>query len=154
MKEMRRIERKMDDHEAMELLVGGEYGILSTVSAENEPYGVPVSYVVYGDSIYFHCATVGSKLDNILNNNRVCFTVVGQTRVLPEKFSTEYESVVVYGNAAIVNKEEDKIKALMELIRKYSPNFINEGEEYINKAHNRTALVQIKISSYSGKHRV
>lgn len=151
---MRRIERKMSDEKTNALLKDGEYGILSTVSKENMPYGVPLSYVMVDEAIYFHCATVGTKLDNILNNSNVCFTIVGKTRVLPDKFSTEYESVIVFGQASLIENENEKIQILQEIIQKYSPGFLEEGLKYIKQAHEKTKIVKIKIDHFSGKNRV
>ena len=153
MKTMRRIERQMSEMESFELLNKGKYGILSTCGEDNQPYGIPLSYVVINKDIYFHCAGVGTKLDNISVNDKVSFTVVGKTEVLQEKFSTEYESVIAFGHA-IKLKEEEKYEPLMEFIRKYSPEFIEEGKLYIDKAKEKTTLVKIKIYSFSGKHRV
>lgn len=153
MKSMRRSDRKMDEKEALELLRRGEYGILCTCGSDNQPYGVPLSYVVIEDSIYFHCAEEGSKLDNITENSKVSFTVVGSTRLLPEKFSTAYESVIVMGNAFSVS-EEKKYDPLMELIYKYSPDFLEEGRAYVERAKSKTKIVRIKIESITGKHRV
>lgn len=152
MRKMRRSDRQMTQDEAMELLGRGEYGILSTIGEDNQPYGVPVSYALVDNSIYFHCATEGAKLDNILNNNKVCFTVVGLTNVLPEKFSTVYESSIVFGKATIVNDEE-KVFALKEIVKKYSHDFIAEGDEYINRAKDKTTVVRIVIEELSGKER-
>jgi hypothetical protein len=153
MKSMRKIERKMNDMEARELLKKGEYGILSTCGEDNSPYGVPLSYVVIDNNIYIHCAGVGTKLDNIIINDKVCFTVVGKTEVLQEKFTTQYESVIAFGHA-IKLKEEEKVKPLMEFIRKYSPEFIEEGQLYIDRAKQITTLIKIEIYSFTGKHRV
>jgi nitroimidazol reductase NimA-like FMN-containing flavoprotein (pyridoxamine 5'-phosphate oxidase superfamily) len=152
-KTMRRIERQMNEMEAMELLKKGEYGILSTCGEDNQPYGIPLSYVVIDKNIYFHCARVGTKLDNISMNDKVSFTVVGKTKVLQDKFSTEYESVIVFGQA-ITLEEEEKYEPLMEFIRKYSPEFVSEGQAYIDKAKEKTTLIKIEIYSFSGKHRV
>ena len=153
MKSMRRIERQMNDAEALELLKKGEYGILSTCGADNKPYGILLSYVVIDKDIYIHCAGVGAKLDNIKINNNVCFTVVGKTEVLQEKFSVEYESIIAFGHA-ITLKEDEKVKPLMEFIRKYSPEFITEGQLYIDRAKAITTLIKIEIYSFTGKHRV
>lgn len=153
MKSMRRIERQMDEIEALEILKKGEYGILSTCGEDNQPYGVPLSYVVIDKNIYFHCAGVGTKLDNIGVNDKVSFTVVGKTRVLQDKFSTEYESVIAFGKATTL-KEEEKYEPLMEFIRKYSPEFMEEGQAYIDRAKEKTTLMKIEIYSFSGKHRV
>ena len=153
MKTMRRIERQMNDIEAFELLKKGDYGILSTCGEDNQPYGIPLSYVVIDKNIYFHCAGIGTKLDNINMNDKVSFTVVGKTKVLPQQFSTEYESVIAFGRA-IALKEDEKYEPLMEFIRKYSPDFLEEGQAYINRAKEKTTLIKIEIYSISGKHRV
>jgi len=153
MKSMRRIERQMNDIEVLELLRKGEYGILSTCGEDNQPYGVPLSYVFIDKNIYIHCAGVGTMLDNISVNDKVSFTVVGKTKVLQEQFSTEYESAIAFGHA-IKLTEDEKYEPLMEFLRKYSPEFIKEGQLYIDKAKGITTLIKIEIASFSGKHRV
>jgi uncharacterized protein len=153
MKTMRRIERQMNDTEVLELLMKGEYGILSTCGEDNQPYGVPLSYVVIDKNIYIHCAGVGTKLDNISVNDKVSFTVVGKTKVLQGEFSTEYESAIAFGRA-IMLKEEEKYEPLMGFLKKYSPEFIKEGQLYIDKAKAITTLFKIEVYSLSGKHRV
>ena len=153
MKVMRKINRQMSDLEALELLNKGEYGILSTCGEDKQPYGVPLSYVVIDKNIYIHGAGVGAKLDNISVNDKVSFTVVGRTKVLQEQFSTEYESIIAFGRAIIL-KEEEKCEPLMEFIRKYSPEFMEEGQKYIDRAKKETTLVKIEIYSFTGKHRV
>src|SRR5512139_3273572 len=130
---MRRADRALPDSEAQEILRAGEYGVLSTVSADGQPYGVPVSYAYTGEVIYFHCALEGHKLDNLNSNNRVSFCVVGKTTVLPDKFATNYESVIVFGKAVEVTSDE-KHAGLVELLKKYSPDFMEKGERYINGA--------------------
>jgi nitroimidazol reductase NimA-like FMN-containing flavoprotein (pyridoxamine 5'-phosphate oxidase superfamily) len=153
MKAMRKIQRQMNDQEALELLNKCEYGILSTCGEDNQPYGLPLNYVVIDKNIYFHCAGVGTKLDNISINDKVSFTVVGKTKVLQDKFSTEYESVIAFGRVIIL-KEEEKYEPLMEFIRKYSPEFMEEGQLYIDRAKKETTLIKIEIYSFTGKHRV
>ena len=95
-RKIRRAERAIPDSEAKEILQAEAYGVLSTVSEDGQPYGVPVSYSYAGDVIYFHCALEGHKLENLSSNNRVSFCVVGKTQVLPDKFATNYESVIVF----------------------------------------------------------
>ncbi|MDZ5016887.1 pyridoxamine 5'-phosphate oxidase, partial [Clostridium perfringens] len=92
-KEIRRKDREIEGSQVIEVLKKCEYGILSTVDENGYPYGVPLSYVYANDSIYFHSAVEGHKLENIKKNDKVSFCVVGQTDVLPDKFSTKYESV-------------------------------------------------------------
>jgi nitroimidazol reductase NimA-like FMN-containing flavoprotein (pyridoxamine 5'-phosphate oxidase superfamily) len=55
----------------------------------------------------FHGAVSGgSKYGNIVGNGKVCFTVVGRIDVMPEKFSTLFESVIVFGEAVLVSDEK------------------------------------------------
>ncbi len=152
-KSLRREDRHLDSEASMALLKRGEYGILSTSGKNNLPYGIPVNYVVMKGKLFFHCATEGHKLENITANKGVSFCVVGETERIPEKFSTRYESVVVSGNADIIEDQELKFKALRALIAKYAPNHISAGDAYIDKLMSKTAVVQISIDTLIGKAR-
>lgn len=143
----------MDNTEAMALLQRGVYGILSTSDGNAQPYGIPINYVVIDAQIFFHCATEGHKLDNIIANGKVSFCVVGRAQVLPEKFATRYESVIVTGRAAIIDDPVLRKNALRALIVKYAPDHISSGEAYIDKLFDQTAVVQILIDHLSGKAR-
>jgi len=108
--------------------------------------------VVRNGSIYFHSALNGQKLDNINYNPKVSFCVVGKTNVLPDKFATEYESAVAFGVAAEVagNEQQD---ALLWLLEKYCPGFMEEGRRYIEEKEKSTKVIKIEISHISGKAR-
>ena len=150
--EMRRKDRKLEDNEVVEILKDNNYGILSTVSEDGYPYGVPISYVYFNNSIYFHGAIKGHKFDNISNNDKVSFCVVGQTQILPDKFITKYESVIIFGRAIEVFDDE-KDTALLEILNKYSPDYIEQGKEYTKKASKATRVAKICIEHISGKAR-
>ncbi|BBO68693.1 MFS transporter [Desulfosarcina alkanivorans] len=152
-KPLRREDRRLDDAAAMALLKRGEYGILSTSDKNNRPYGIPVNYVVMAASIFFHCASEGRKLENITANRGVSFCVVGKTELIPEKFSTRYESVVVSGNAEAVDDRVLKKNALRALVAKYAPEHIVAGDAYIDKLMDRTTVVQVAIERMVGKAR-
>ena len=150
---MRRKDRQMSQESAIELLERGEYGVLSSVDEESQPYGVPVNYVFDGkDSIYIHCAREGHKLDNIRANPRVSFTIVGNHQIMDWKFSTAYESVILFGTAEEVEGDE-KYQGLKMLAQKFSPNYMDEFENDIEKAMIPTIVFRIKILKITGKER-
>ncbi len=149
---IRRKNRAINAASAMEILRKGEYGVLSTSDNSNQPYGVPLSYALIDDEIFFHSATEGHKLENIAANSKVSFCVVGPTEVLPAKFSTKYECAIVYGTATIINGDE-KHAALFALIEKYSPDFLESGREYIKRYFNQTTLIKLSIDHLTGKAR-
>jgi len=152
-KEIRREDRALDTASAYSLLKSCEYGVLSTADKDNRPYGIPVNYAVMDGSIVIHCATEGHKLENIRSNRKVSFCTVGRTQVLPEEFSTRYESAVVFGTASIVTAEKQKRAALKALLAKYAPDFLEAGAQYIDKQINRVSVIRISIDHLTGKAR-
>lgn len=150
MKKIRRKDREIEAADAVNLLVECEYGILSTVGDDGQPYGVPLNYVYKDNCIYFHCALVGHKIENIEKNPKVSFCAVGATNVLPSKFGTEYESVVAFGIASEARGTE-RYNALLWLLEKYSSEFIEEGKTYIEQKDKATKVIKIEIAHISGK---
>lgn len=152
MKTMRRMDRQMPEAASKDLLLRGEYGMLSMVDVEGQPYGVPLNYVYYQDAIYVHCSVEGKKLSAIAVNPRVCFTVVGETQVFPDQFATNYESVMVFGLASLV-EEAEKNTALEAIVRKYSAEHWDAGLAYIEKFRAATRVIKIKVENMTGKRR-
>jgi uncharacterized protein len=152
MKTIRRKDREITTREAIEILDSAEYGVLSTVGKDGQPNGVPLSYVYRNSSIYFHCALIGQKLDNITDNPKVSFCVVGRTKVLPDKFAIEYESAIAFGLASEVFGNE-RYNALVWLLEKYCPDCVDEGKQYIERKDKATKVIKIEISHISGKAR-
>ena len=56
---IRRDDRALTNEQALEILRKGEYGVLSTVSQDGQPYGVPVSFAYADHALYFHGAVEG-----------------------------------------------------------------------------------------------
>lgn len=150
MREMRRKDKEIGVDEAIELLAGCEYGVLSTVDADGQPYGVPVNYAYKDNCIYFHCALEGRKIDNLDANPRVSFCAVGDTEVLPSEFSTNYVSVVASGVASEI-KDAERYSALVLILEKFSPDYMEEGRKYIEKLDKVTKVIKIEIQHISGK---
>ena len=152
MRKMRRKDRAITESEAKALLNKAEYGVLSTVAENGTPYGVPLNFCVIDNCIYFHCALEGQKIDNIECNKLVSFCVVENTEILPDKFATKYESVIVFGEAEEVFNNEKQM-ALEGLLRKYSPDFFDKGIKYIEDLRDKTRVFKISINKLTGKAR-
>lgn len=151
-REMRKKDREVFGEDIEIILTNGEYGVLATVGENGYPYTVPLSYVYQDNSIYFHCAKEGHKLDNIEKNHKVSFCVVTDTEVLPGKFSTNYKSIIAFGEAKELTGVL-KRDILFKFIEKYSQSFIEEGKRYIERAQDSAKIVEIKIEHITGKSR-
>jgi len=150
MREMRRKDKELGMDDAINFLTEHEYGVLSTVGTDGQPYGVPLNYAYKDNCIYFHCALTGHKIDNIVNNPKVSFCAVGDTKVLPSEFSTNYVSAVAFGVASEIQGTE-RYNALVLLLEKFSPDFLEEGKIYIKKLDKATKVIKIEIQHISGK---
>lgn len=149
---IRRKDRLLEEEQALLLLRKGEYGVLSMQTQEGGAYGIPVNYVWDGkSSIYIHCAPEGRKLHCIAHCNRVSFCIVGQTRVIPNQFTTEYESVVLQCVAHTGLATGERMSALELLLDKYSPNDKIVGMKYAEKSFPRTEIIRLEIVRVSGK---
>lgn len=156
MREMRRQDRKLEAEEILEVLKTGEYGVLATVTEDGKPYGIPLSYALDEDHrvIYMHCsADGGQKIDNLRLHPEVCFTVVGNTALMPEKFATRYWSVNVFGTVAIMEEGPEKQKGIEAILRRYSPEYIDQGLKYIEGAISKIYVLRLDIQDLTGKAR-
>ena len=146
---MRRQERQMELQQAHKLLEECEYAVLTTVDPEGEPHSVPISPVVEGDRLYFHCAHQGEKLDNIRKNPQVSLCAVTGVRLQPAAFTTAYQSVVAQGRARVAQGEERR-QALLHICRKFAPGQQDRWEEEIAKFPN-TTVVCVELTRVTGK---
>ena len=168
-REIRRKEKQLTIEECYEILAKAEYGTLATMGTDGYPYAVPVNYVFQNGSIYFHCATVGHKLDNIDNCPNVSFSVVTDVRVIPlipgedidntdlkfNGFDTNFNSAIVFGRAKEVF-EEEKMDGLSALLKKFLTEddyreYKEAGIKYIKKSLKRTKVIKIEIEHMTGK---
>ena len=64
---MRRKKQLLPEAECQQILDDATSGVLSLLSDDGYPYGVPLSHVRKGDKLYFHCAkpAISWKLSKI-----------------------------------------------------------------------------------------
>ena len=149
---MRRTDRIIGVSEARKILKSAQHGVLSLVSPDASPYGIPLSFVLEKDSIYFHCATKGEKIDIISSNSQASFCAIGKTQVQPEQFATQYESAIATGKMEELFTEQKK-KGLLLFLKKYSPEHMDAGLKYIATLFDKTKVFRMDIESLTGKAR-
>lgn len=151
-REIRRKKNELSREEAVEILKTQPHGTLAVDGDDNYPYAVPLSYVyTEDDKIVFHCANFGHKLDSILKNDKVSFCVIAQDNIVPAEFNTLYKSAVAFGRARILKDENEKNKGLEAIIKKYSPDYLESGNDYIKKEWNNVTVVEMRIEYLTAK---
>lgn len=153
-REMRRKKQQLSDTESRSILHQGSSGVLAVRGDAGYPYAVPLNYVYAEEehTIYFHCAKSGHKLDAILANSKVSFCVIGMDQVIPERYTTHFRSVIVFGQAYVIEEAEEKRNAIYQLVKKYCPAQLPEDyEKEIESAWNALCIVGITIEHITGK---
>ena len=149
-REMRRKGQQLSTEDCEAILNRGTSGVLAVSGDGDYPYAVPLSYCYDVGKIYFHCAKTGHKLDAIKRNNKVSFCVIDADDIVPERFTTYYKSVVVFGRAHIITDSGDKRRAITALSEKYSPGEKNTQRE-IEQSWERFCMLELDIEHMTGK---
>lgn len=145
----------MPEQNARLLLREATHAVLCMENISGGGYGIPINFAWdEKDSIYFHCAATGHKLRCLQNNPRVSLVVLKEPGVLGEQFSMVYESVIVQGKVDIVMQTEEKRKALTLLIQRITPQHIERGEQYIDRAIDATTVLRLTLSEWCGKSHI
>ncbi len=122
-REVRRKNRQIGTDEIQRILSNATYGVLSVVGDDGYPYGVPVNYAYSDGKIYFHSTSSSShKIDSIKKNSKVCFTVVTKHELVEQDYSTNYESVIVFGTARIVEESPEKEELMGKMMDVLAPS--------------------------------
>lgn len=150
---MRRKDREMSKDFALEVADKCEYAVLSMTDVHNAPYCVPISIVRVRQTVYFHCAKEGEKIDCLRANPQVCLACVGDTHRMPNIFTTEFESAILRGTASEVTDAQEKITALKYLCERHTPTNMANFDSEVASSLDRTAVWKIEIESITGKRK-
>jgi hypothetical protein len=117
------------------------------------PYVVPLNFVREGEELWFHAAKAGHKLDCLRAAPIVCVEVDNFIRLRTgpracDDWSSDYESVIGFGTAEIVETAAEKLRGLRALMRKYSGR---DNWEFPDASVRGTAVVRIRLESLTGK---
>ena len=151
--ESRMKQHQLSGEEINNLLSVSKVGHLATNNSDGYPYVVPVHFVFNEECIYIHGLNRGHKLHNIQKNSKICFEVSQmEGLILDEKacdVNTQYQSVVIFGSAKMLDDTTHKIEALNLVVKKYTPELT--GQEFPENMLKATGIIKIDIESMTGK---
>lgn len=153
---LRRADRAASRDEALAVLDRAPHVVVSTVDDDGTPYGVPLSFVRAGDTLYFHAAIEGGhKADDFRHDERVCATAVVDAQPFFEDgdFTTSYRSVIARGRIRAVEDAVEFKHALVGLCMKYLPEEKHGIGAAMEHEGPNTAVWAIDIDELSGKTR-
>lgn len=138
-------------------------GRISSIDEHGFPQIVPMNFVFLNDSVYMHSHIRGEKIENIKRNSKVGFEVDRNLEFLPSYFSdpedasladTLYISVVIKGEALLVENNEEKVLALNGLMKKYQPEGRYKPMDKDMDVLDATAVIKIIPKEMNGKYKI
>ena len=122
---MRRSDREVTDLASIHAIVDACLVCRVGLAVDGEPYVVPVSFGFDGESVYFHTALDGRKIDMMAANPRVCVQFERGVELVtdPEDacaWTFHYESVIGFGSVVELIDEPDKSRGLNQIMKHYS----------------------------------
>ena len=149
---MRRIKQQLPDEDALEILASAKRGVLSMTGDDGWPYGVWLNphFRKEDGRIYFHGAKVGHKIDALLRDSRVSFTVIDEGGQDEGGWAYTFRSVVVFGRIEFVEDHALALELCRELARRFNPSE-KDIEAEIQRAGARVQVLCLIPEHITGK---
>lgn len=158
MRTMRRSKQQLSQSRMDAILEAHTAGVLSMMSPDGYPYGLPITYVYDQENqrIYFHGAKEGHKYDCAKEGGKASFTVIDKNDVQVDQFDTHFRSVIAFGKLRLVEDEQER-KDILYFFGKnhhfttpHHPDF----DGYMERTMPRTAVIELAITGMTGKESI
>ncbi|MDD7438856.1 MAG: pyridoxamine 5'-phosphate oxidase family protein [Bacteroidales bacterium] len=172
---MRRKDREMPSEWGKQVIDKAQFGVVSVVTQEGLPYTLPLSIVRDGDTLYFHSARDGRKVEVYCDGMPVQAVFVGDVKV-PELYSaeeleemrgdnaralelthrvftTEYESAIVQGRIFEVTTDQEREHAFRLICQKFTPDKMALFSSAYKSGGSKTRVYAINIDTITAKRK-
>jgi len=159
---MRRSDREISETKAIEEIIKKADVCRLAFANDNTPYIVTMNFGYInspGQTLYFHCANSGRKLEMIRKNNYVCFEMDTDHQIYGSGVKNEregcnwgmkYNSVVGFGNISIISEKQAKKTGLDCIMKHYT----DEMEYFYNEdILANTTVLRLDVTEITGKKR-
>jgi nitroimidazol reductase NimA-like FMN-containing flavoprotein (pyridoxamine 5'-phosphate oxidase superfamily) len=154
MHSLRRRDKEITDKAELRAILGEAKYVTVAMSLRDEPYLATLShgYDINRNSIYFHCAREGKKVEILKTNPRVWGQALVDDGYQQGNCDHLYRTAQFHGYVSFVEDQEEKEQALQVMIRHLDKNPEKIIREQITLHSTRRILVgRIDIDYISGK---
>ena len=148
---MRRKEKEITEKAAMEAIIRRASVCRLAMTKGDEPYVLPLCFGYQDNTLYFHSARQGKKIDILRENSNVCFEFDVDHEIMEADracgWGMKYLSVVGYGKASFIDEPELKRKMLSVIMANYS----GKSFAYQEGAVAETLIIRVDIERMTGK---
>ncbi len=151
-RKMRRFKQQVSETECIDILKSAKRGVLSVISDDGYPYGVPINhyYCEEDGKLYFHGAKAGHKIDAIKACDKASYCVYNEGFRKEGDWALNITSVIIFGRISLVEDEEKARKICSELTKKFT-----DDQEYLEKelqtSLRNVQCLELKVEHMTGK---
>ncbi|MGC2308405.1 MAG: pyridoxamine 5'-phosphate oxidase family protein [Nitrososphaeraceae archaeon] len=167
------------EHRIIDFLNSQPVGRISSIDIEGFPQVIPMNFVfvkskhemkinkrstpINSNAIYMHSHPFGEKIENIKRNSKVGFEVDQHVCFLPSYYfhptdasqaDTLYISVVIKGNAFMIDDDIEKAFALNMLMQKYQTEGFYESLDQFMRSVRAVSVIKVVPQDIRGKYKI
>ena len=146
-RKMRSKKQELTEKQCLDILRRAKTATLALSGDDGYPYSVPMNFVYEDGKIYFHGAKEGHKIDAIKNNPKVSMSII------EEELTTYFRSVILFGEARILQEDDEIYHAIKTLGLKYNEDEVTVEKE-IQREWKALCCIEITIEHISGKQAI
>jgi len=123
------------------------------MSDDDTPYVLPMNFALEGDYVILHSAQSGRMWGTIQKNPKVCINwTLGEELAWQDvrvgcSYRVKSKSVIVEGEAVIINDYNEKYRLLEILMKQYSSRDFKFGKPSVKNV----GIIRVKINEISAK---
>jgi nitroimidazol reductase NimA-like FMN-containing flavoprotein (pyridoxamine 5'-phosphate oxidase superfamily) len=148
---MRRSDKEITDKKAIEDIILRSVVCKLAMCDKNMPYIVPLCFGFKNNTLYFHSAPKGKKIEILKKNPDVCFEFEILTQVIKSaqacKWGMKYRSVIGFGRASFIDDNDLKRQAFDIIMSQYADESFIYEEALLKSA----VIIKVDIHSMTGK---
>ncbi len=143
----------IEDRKEIEKIINSCKTCYVGMSAEDVPYVLPMNFALDGDSIILHSAQSGRMWETLKKNPKVCINwTLGEELKWQDvragcSYRVKSKSVIVEGEAQIINDYDEKYDLLKILMAQYSDREFKFNEPAVKNV----GVIKVKIDKLTAK---
>ena len=148
---MRRKDKEITDKKVMLNIISKAQVCYLGMSKNSKPYVIPINFGYYEDTIYFHCALEGKKIDILKENPHVCMVFNVDNKLIndvaQDDWTMYYKSVVAFGKVEFIMDIAERQNVINIMFHHYGGKDYPLPEPVLAK----TMFLRVKIEKITGK---
>jgi nitroimidazol reductase NimA-like FMN-containing flavoprotein (pyridoxamine 5'-phosphate oxidase superfamily) len=148
---MRRRDKEITDPSTIEDVISQATVCKLAMCDDNQPYIVPLCFGFKDNTLYFHSAREGKKIDMLKKNPNVCFEFDIFTQVIKSakacKYGMKYKSVIGYGKASFITDDGLKRQAFDIIMKQYAQGPFAYDDALVSSI----VIIKVDIEQMTGK---